>query len=113
MGGGSNTLRAGEWKATTEGTWEKVWTHRRDKVPVLGRGEEEGRATVEYSLRPREHTCLPASREQCFPVHAPSPTPSVPDLKLPAILEDWPHHSQEGNHFPGFPQPDLPALRRH
>ena len=35
-------LRAGEWKATTEGTWEKIWTHRRDKVPVLGRGEEEG-----------------------------------------------------------------------
>jgi len=42
IGGGSNMLRAGEWKATTEGPWEKIWTHRRDKVPVLGRGEEEG-----------------------------------------------------------------------
>lgn len=42
MGGGSNTLRAGAWKATTEGTWEKRWICRRDKAPVLGRGEEEG-----------------------------------------------------------------------
>lgn len=40
-------LRAAEWKATTEGTWEKVWTHRRDKVPVLGRGEKEGWTTIE------------------------------------------------------------------
>ena len=24
-GGGSNTLRAGKWKATSEGTWEKSW----------------------------------------------------------------------------------------
>ena len=39
-GGGSSRLRAGRWKATTEGTWEKVWTRRRDKVPVMGRGEE-------------------------------------------------------------------------
>ena len=30
-----------------EGTWEKVWNHRRDKVPLLRRGEEEGRATIE------------------------------------------------------------------
>ena len=36
-GGGSNMLRAGEWKVTTEGTWEKSWTRRRDKAPVLGR----------------------------------------------------------------------------
>ena len=45
-------LRAGEWKATTEGTWEKSWTRRRDKVPVLGRGEKEGQAAIEYSLHP-------------------------------------------------------------
>ena len=25
-----------------EGTWEKVWTRRRLKAPLLGRGEEEG-----------------------------------------------------------------------
>ena len=68
-------LRAGEWKATTEGTWEKSWTHSRDKVPVLGRGEKEEQAAIEYSLSPSEHTCPPASREQCFPVHPPSPSP--------------------------------------
>ena len=44
-GGGSNVLRAGEWKATTEGTCEKVWTCRRDKAPVLGRGNEGGGLT--------------------------------------------------------------------
>ena len=63
-------LRAGEWKAKTEGTWEKIWTCRRDKVPLLGRGEEEGWATIEYSMCPREHACLPASRKQssqCIP----------------------------------------------
>ena len=42
MGRGVNTLRAGEWKATAEGTQEKVPTHRRDKVQLLGKGEEEG-----------------------------------------------------------------------
>ena len=34
-------LRSGEWKVTTEGTWEKIWTCRRDKVLVLERGEEK------------------------------------------------------------------------
>lgn len=60
LGGGSNTLRAGVWKATIEGIWEKIWTCRRDKVPVLGRGEE-GQAALEYSLRPSEHAsqCIP------------------------------------------------------
>ena len=76
-GGGSNTLRAGEWKATTEGTWEKIWTLRRDKVPVLGRREEEGLSAIEYSLHPSKHACLPASREQCLSVHPHSPTQHV------------------------------------
>ena len=74
-GGGSNTLRAGEWKATSEGTWEKSWIHRTDKAPVLGREEEEGWAASEYSLHHSALTCLPASRKQCFPVHPPSPYP--------------------------------------
>ena len=56
--GGSNTLRAKERKATTEGTWEKSWICRREKVPVLGKGEEEGWAAIEYSLCPSEHVCL-------------------------------------------------------
>ena len=76
---------------------------------MLGRGEE-GWATIEYSLCPSERTCPPASKEQCFPVHPPSPTLHAPDLRPPAILEDWPHQSWEANHLPGFLQPGLPAL---
>ena len=47
MAGGSNTLRAGEWKATSEGNREKSWICRRDKALVLGRGDEEGWADIE------------------------------------------------------------------
>ena len=77
-------LRAGQWKATTEGT-RKVWTHRRDKAPVLGKGEEEGYAAIEYSLHPSVCAFPPASREQSFPTHPPSPTLCMPGQKLPAI----------------------------
>ena len=66
-------LRAGKWKATSEGTWEKSWICRRDKAPVLGRGEEKGWATIEYSPHHSELTCPPAIRKLCFPVHPPSP----------------------------------------
>ena len=73
VGAGSNTLRAGGWKATSEGTWEKSWICRRDKAPVLGRGEKEGWATIECSPHHSELTCPPAIRKLCFPVHPPSP----------------------------------------
>ena len=69
MSGGNNTLRAGELKATSEGTWEKSWICSRDKVPVLGRGEEEGWATIEYPL------CHSEIRKLHFPVHPPYPYP--------------------------------------
>ena len=105
-------LRAGEWKATIEGTCEKIWTCRRDKRPVLGRGEEEGWAAIEHPLWPSKHPCLLPSREQCFPVYPPSPTPHAPDLRPSAILEGWPHHSWEDNHLLGFPKHGLPALWR-
>ena len=68
-------LRDWGWKATSEGTWEKSWICRRDKTPVLGRGEEEGRATIEYSSRHSELTCLPALKKLCLPVHPPSAYP--------------------------------------
>ena len=42
----SSILRAGEWSATAEKTQEKVQTCRRGKAPLLGRGEEEGKATI-------------------------------------------------------------------
>ena len=40
-----------------EGTWEKVWTHRRGKAALLGRGEEERPVTIGNSL----------SRSMCRP----------------------------------------------
>ena len=46
---------AGEWNAIAEGTQEKVWTHRRGKVPLLGRGEEEGPAAIGNSLGQSVH----------------------------------------------------------
>ena len=50
--GESGVLQAGEWKAMAEGTPEKVWTHRRGKAPLLGRGQEEGQTTIGNSLHP-------------------------------------------------------------
>ena len=47
---GCKVLRAGDWKATREGTQEKVWACRRDIAPLLGRGEQDVWATREYSL---------------------------------------------------------------
>ena len=113
-GTGSSMLRAGGWKATSEGTQEKSWVCRRDKVPVLGRGEEEGWATIEYSAHHSELTCLPAIRNLYFPVHPLSPYPvcTCQDLRLPAILEGWPHHLQEADHCRGFPCPGMPAFWR-
>ena len=35
---------AEEWNATAEGTQEKIWTHRRSKATLLGRGEEEAQS---------------------------------------------------------------------
>jgi len=109
-------LRAGEWKATPEGTWEKIWTCRSDKVPVLRREEEEGWAAIEYSLLPSKCDCHPASTGQCLPEHSPSPTPHVPDLRPPAIQEGWPHHSWEADHhslsppWPSHTMEELPSF---
>ena len=72
-GGGSNMLRAGEWKATSKGTWEKSWICRIDKAPDLGRVEEEVWADIEYTPHHSEVTCLPAIRNPCFPLHPLSP----------------------------------------
>ena len=41
---------AKEGNTMAEGTWEKVWTRKRGKVLLLGRGEEEGRAAIGNSL---------------------------------------------------------------
>ena len=78
-------------------------------MPVLGREEKEGWAAIEYSLHTTECTCPPASREQFFPVYPLSPTPRTLGQRPPAILEDWPNHSQKASHLQGFPWPGLPA----
>ena len=55
---GSGTLRAGEWKAMSEGIREKVWTHRRDKVPLLEGGR--GRGVVHHrKFLESQQACLP------------------------------------------------------
>ena len=71
-------LRSGKWKATSEGTWEKSWICRRDKVPVLGRGEKKGWAPIEYSPCHSELTGPLAIRKLCFPVHPLPPAPATP-----------------------------------
>ena len=47
---GNGMPRARERNTRAEGTWEKVWTRRRGKGPLLGTREEEGWTTVENSL---------------------------------------------------------------
>ena len=42
-----------------EGTWEKVWTHRRSKAPLLGRGRGGG---VDIHRNLSEHVCTQALR---------------------------------------------------
>ena len=37
-------LRAGKWKTTSEGTWEKNWV-----CASIGEGREEGWVPIEYS----------------------------------------------------------------
>ena len=90
MGGESSTLRAGEWKATAEGTWEKVRTHRRDKEPLLGRVEvKEWVATIENSLCPSIRACPSAYQGQSVPGAAPHPP-------IHAAGRQTPFHSTPG-----------------
>ena len=106
-------LRAWDWKATQQrepGRRSGPTGETRHQCGVGG--DEEGWATIEYSLCPSMHACLPASREQSFPAYPLFPTPYTPGRKPPAILVDWPHHLREDNHHSSFPQPSLPAHRK-
>ena len=86
---GKQYTKGWEWKATAKGTWEKVWTHRRDKVQLLGRREEKEQATtIENSL----HTCPPPPSQRVeSPWHS-----TLPHRKPRATL----HHS-------GLPHPTV------
>ena len=108
---GSNMLRAGKWKATSEGTWEKslVCAH-------AGEGREEGVGPHRILPTPQQAYWPLAIRKLCFPVH-PLPPPLPPpmhlwDLGLPAILEGWPQQLPEAYHLRGCPCPGLLALWR-
>ena len=114
---------------TTEGTQEEVWTCRRDKAPVLGRGEEEGQAAIEYFLPPSGHTCQPASREQSIPAHHLSFTeehawpeaacnpgrlasPPAGSQPPPWFSLAWSAHTQEVPQSCGASLSGLPALQK-
>ena len=83
------------------GTWEKVQTCRRSKVPLLGRGEEEGRATIGNSLHPSLYVCLPAGRGNTIPSAAPPPPPPLLQTEA-ACHPPWtgPLHPWEATHQP-------------
>ena len=78
----------------------------------VGEGRGGGAGCPRILLAPQLAHLPPASREQCYPVHPPSPMLRRPDLRPPAILEGWLHHSWEANHPRGFPCPGLPARWR-
>ena len=109
-GKGRGMLRAGEWKATAEATWEKVWTCRRDKVPLLGRGEEEGWVTIENSLHASMHICqftFPALGSTCHllktcPLDCRKPLTSPPCSGQP--------HPEKGSCSPACRNLGTPAL---
>ena len=121
---GCKELRAGDWKATREGTQEKVWACRRDIAPLLGRGEQDVWATREYALLHSIFTCTTASRAQrAFPAHPPLPPRACPGRSHIPSAVDWAHYPWEGNHLlgvpptgsahcPGAPQQPPPQIRK-
>ena len=110
-GGGSNTLRAGKWKATSERTWEKSQV-----CDSAGEGREEGVGPHRILPTHSKHTSQIPIRKLCFPVHPlPPPPPRTmhsPDLGLPAIWEGWPQQFPEAYHCRGCLFPGLLALWR-
>ena len=59
----SGVLWAGEWNTMAEGTWEKVWTCRRDKAPFLGR-VRVGEADLHRKLLVPEDACVAAGPQR-------------------------------------------------
>ena len=105
-GEGSAMLRDGEGKATVEGTQEKVWTHRRDKAPLLGRGEEKGWATTIENSCPHVHMlALPHHRGWSIPSTAPCPVGSR-EATIWAVPQPVRNH-RPALHRSGTPHPAL------
>ena len=79
---------------------------------MLGRGKEERRAAIEYSLHCSKRAChqlAESSAPLCIPC---SPSPHAPVVRPPAIPEGWPHHLWEANPLWGCSRPGLPTLWR-
>ena len=53
---------AEEGNATAEGTWEKVWTCRRDKAPLLRRARVGGADVIGNSLNQSMHMTTGSQR---------------------------------------------------
>ena len=107
-GGGSNTLRAGKWKATSEGTWEKSWV-----CASAGEGREEG--VGPQRILPMPHRAhWPASYQKAVHPSASSlpPLTHTMDLGPPAIQEGWPQQLLEASHCRGCPYCGLLVLWR-
>ena len=105
---GSNTLRAGMWKATSEQTWEKSW----DCTSVV-----EGREGVgPHRILPMtQRDYWPASYQKAVLQSASPPLPPLThamDLGLPATSESWPQQLPEAYHHRGCCCPGLLALWR-
>ena len=109
MGIERDTVRTGEWKATTKGTWEKVQTHRGDKAPLLGRGVEKG-VGVHRKLLVSQLAYLPATLQRVEHSQCNPPTTMVARSHLPSTA-DWPTCLREAallaHHAPGVH--DLPC----
>ena len=56
-------LHSGKWNARAEGTWEKIWTHSRGKVPLLGR-VRGGEADFHRKLPVPEHVHVPVGSQR-------------------------------------------------
>jgi len=121
---GCKVLRAGDWKATREGTQEKVWACRRDIAPLLG-GEskmcgppENTPCSTAFSLaqqlvehrRHSQHIPLfhhgHARGEATFLLQWTGPTTHG---KATTSLV---FHPQEVPHCPGAPQQPPPQIRK-
>ena len=89
----------------TEGTQEKVWTCRREKAPLLGRGEEKRKAAIETLCTPVCMFVHLLAENRAFPVHPPTPEDRI---QQPSMADKI-HHPWEASWWHAASQPPLLA----
>ena len=108
--GGSNMLRVGKWKTTSEGTWEKSRVYTSTGEGREGVGPHRILPTPQRAYQPTSY------QKAVLPSASPPPAPTtplnLPDPGLPAIWEGWPQQLLEAYHCRGCPCPGLLALWR-